>query len=190
MIKLLVVANPFPETGGNYRAMKSLSKYPLYGIKPYLILPHIDSSSYNVGIISSLLVRRVEIVGNVRFNHRNIVIRRINALLIHIIPRILSYVDLKNIPPDIDAVLSFHEVFEPLWIAYSIASRIRKSSIAILQSPPFYASKQRLEALKKAVSLYYRYVYGEDDIERVTARIYLKYLNIFDLLKTIKSGIL
>jgi len=80
-LKLLVVANPFPRTGGNYRAMKSLSEYPLYGIKPYLVLPHVDSESYNINTISSLLAQGVEIVGNVRFNHRNNVIRRINALL-------------------------------------------------------------------------------------------------------------
>jgi len=60
-LKLLVVANPFPEIGGDYRAMKSLSEYPLYGIKPYLILSHIDSRSYNINIISSLLVKGIEL---------------------------------------------------------------------------------------------------------------------------------
>jgi len=176
MIKLLVVANPFPEMGGNYRAMKSLSEYPLYGIKPYLILPHIDSRSYNVNIISSLIVKGVEIVSNVRFSHRNIVIHRINALLYPIIPRVLLYVDLKNIPSDVDAVLSFHEVFEPLWSAQFIATKMRKPFIAILQLPPLYAHKHRLRALCSALKLYY-YVCNKSGVKRVMAQLYRSVLD-------------
>ncbi|PUA31934.1 MAG: hypothetical protein B7O98_08070 [Zestosphaera tikiterensis] len=178
MLKLLAVANPFPWSGGNYRAMKSLINYPSFGIKPYLLLPSVDYESYDVNFISTLVAKGVDVVGCLGYNPKGVITARIRALLHPLIPKVLTHVNLKDLPSDVNAVLSFHEFWEALWVTQFVASKMGKPSIAVLQLPPFYASKNRLRALRQAIKIYYNSLYGSNNIKGVVTRTYLNALNM------------
>jgi len=172
LMRLLAVANPFVQHGGgSYRARKSLIEYPSHGIEPYLLIPPIDYGSYDVDTISTLVSNGVKVIGCLRHNPNNTVVRGVRNLLHLVIPRILTHVDLGNYPSDINAVLSFHEVWNTLWLTQFIALKMRKPSIAILQLPPFYASKRRLKALHQVTKIYYSYVYNGNYAKKIAAYI-------------------
>ncbi|ADM28669.1 glycosyl transferase group 1 [Ignisphaera aggregans DSM 17230] len=172
-LKLLVVVRPFPkEGGGSYRALKSLIEYPSYGIYPYLLIPPTDYDVYDFSTLSLLKTRDVKIIDFLKYYSKNIVVRRMQTLLHLAIPKIFIGIDLKKYPRNIDAVLSFHETWDALWIAYFIASKTEKTSIAILQLPPFYVSKNRQKTLYLAFKLYYNCIYGKYSIWKFLAQLH------------------
>ncbi|UNQ73122.1 glycosyltransferase family 4 protein [Infirmifilum sp. NZ] len=73
-----------------------------------------------------------------------------------------------------DAVLSWHETWDSLWLANRIASEEGNPSIAILQLPAFYALKHRVRALKVATRVYYDCLYGgiREEIRKTLAQAF------------------
>jgi len=166
-LKLFVAASPFLKGGGgNYRVLKSLIEYPSYGIYPYLLIPPTNYDIYDTSILSLLKAKDVKIIGFLKYYSKNIVVRRIQTLLHLAISKISIGIDLKKYPRNIDAVLSFHETWDALWIAHFIVSKTEKPSIAILQSLPFYVSKHRQKTLYLTVKLYYDCIYGKYNIRK------------------------
>jgi len=157
-MNLLVIANPLPATGGNYRARKSLLEYPRYGIKPYLIVPSSIQTYRSSDALLELTAKGVEIL-EVLENKAKGARRHIRNLVQFILPQFVFKVSPKVYKYEVDAVLGFHEVWEVLWLSYAVAEKLEKPSIVVLQLPPFY-KKSRLKAIKRAIKLYYDNLYG------------------------------
>jgi len=63
-VKLLVIADPFPVTGGNYRARRSLLEYPRRGIEPYLMItPLFGYDACDEGTLLELVESGVRLAG-------------------------------------------------------------------------------------------------------------------------------
>jgi len=158
-MRLLVIANPLPATGGNYRARKSLLEYPRYGIKPYLIVPFSMIQAYRDNdALLELNTKGVEILELLESRTKGIK-RHVKNLVQFILPQFVFKVSPKVYKFEVDAVLGFHEVWEVLWLSYAIAKKLEKPSVVVLQLPPFYR-KSRLKAVKKAIKLYYDNLYS------------------------------
>jgi len=157
-MRLLVIANPLPATGGNYRARKSLLEYPRYGIKPYLIVPSSIQTYHDNNALLELSTKGVEILEILESRAKGIK-RHVKNLAQFILPQFIFKVPSKVYKRDVDAVLGFHEVWEVVWLSYTIAKKLEKPSIVVLQLPPFY-KKSRLKAVKRAIELYYDNLYS------------------------------
>jgi len=181
-MKLLAVADPFPASGGGcYRARKSLASYSLYGIKPYLLIPPINQGTYDAGTILELASRGVIVLGltNVySFNSR--VLNRVRESLLPLLPRVFIHAELEKIPRDVNVVLSFHETLPSLWLASRVSSELEKPSAAVLQLPPYYVSKDRLQAIREAFKLYIDHLYGGNTVRRIIRYAYRGYYDLLD----------
>jgi len=95
-VKLLVIADPFPVTGGNYRAKRSLLEYPRRGIEPYLVVPPFEYSTYNKRTLLELIVKGIRLAKLVGFARKDFVFRHMREALYPIIPKLFLDVDLKK----------------------------------------------------------------------------------------------
>jgi len=172
-MKLIAVANPLlVGGGGTYRARKSLLNYTKHGIETHLILPIIDKKSYDEEIISELERSGVRLHGSLGSTSERIFLEKIRTALFPIIPRAFVHADLGSLPRDADVVVSLHETYDALLSTNRIASRIGKPSVAFLQLPLFYSSKKRMEAISRAIELYYDFTFGGSIIKKETALFY------------------
>jgi len=181
-MRLLVVANPFPASGGGcYRAAKSLTSYPLHGIEPYLLIPPIYYDTYDADTMLKLISGGVRILGLTGlYNPGNFVLKRIRELFYPLLPKVFIDLDPGSYPSDFHAVLSFHETWDSLWLAYFMSSRIGRPSIAVLQLPPYYASRNRLKTIREARRLNFSYVYGDSVVSNFLIYVYGSYRDILD----------
>jgi len=180
-VKLLAVANPFVSAGGGpYRAKKSLIEYPRRGIEPYLLVPPVERDFYDEREILELAVKGVKIVGFLGFTSGSLLSRRAREALYPVIPRLLIPVSVRERLMHVDVVVSFDKPLEMMWPAYFLASKLEKPAVAVLQTPAFYASKHRREAIYQAMKLHYSSVYEGSAVRKALSYAYRLYRRLLD----------
>jgi len=181
-MKLLVIADPFPGTGGNYRAKKSLLEYPRRGIEPYLVVPPFEYSAFDKRTLIELAASGVGLAEFKGFTRRGFVFRRMRELLYPVTPELFLKVDPKKFGAlDVDAVMTFHETWHSFWLCHHLASELDKPSLAVLQLPVLY-SKRRLGAIYTAMRMYFDYAYSGKPVKRSLALLYQGYRRTLDAL--------
>jgi len=179
-IKLLVVADPFPGTGGNYRAKKSLLEYPRRGIEPYLVVPSLEYSALDKRTLLELAANGVRLAEFKGFTRKNFVFRRLREILYPVTPKLFLKVDPKKFEIlNVDTIMSFHETWLSLWLCHHLASELDRPSLAVLQLPVLY-SKQRLRAIYAALRMYFDYAYSGKPAKRSLALLYQGYRRFLD----------
>jgi len=185
---ILAIANPFPRSGGGYyRAKKSLMEYRRHGVRAKLLIPPIERYVPDERTLRELMMNGVDFVGFTRITSGSLLSRRLHEFMDPLAPSLALRVNLKTIPRDIDAVVSFHEEWAPIWLSYYIGLKLEKPSAAILQLPAFYALKHRVNAIRRASKLYFDLVYGVDIVRKITSDIYSELRNTIDELVYTRS---
>jgi len=181
-LKVLAIADPFPGTGGNYRAKKSLLEYPRRGIEPYLVVPPFEYSTLDKRTLLELNARGAKLVELKGYTRRNFVFRRMRELLYPVAPNLFLKVDPKKFEAlNVDAVMTFHETWHSFWLCHHLASELGKPSLALLQLPVLY-SKPRLRAIYAALRMYFDHAYSGKPVKRSLALLYQGYRWFLDTL--------
>ncbi len=156
-MKIVVVASPFPSGGGgSYRALKSILAYPDRGIELSLVIPYGGLQHRDDEVLNKLRLKGVKVLG---YSRSRIPSRIISTYLNLLIPEVSVKIDLRRLS-DVDLVLSFHETYDALYTARKIALKFNAKSVAVLQLPPFYTFRERVENLQKAFELWFDNAYG------------------------------
>lgn len=165
--KLLVIAQPFPISGGGgLRAMRSLEAYS-ERFDVALLYNSSDPSLVNLKTLMLLAQRGVKIVGSF---HMLRAFREFDRVLG---VSFFAEVGPKLIPPMIRTrfpvrlfegsaplVMSLHECFEELYVAKRLSDVLEGKSVALLQLPPFYGSRNRYEKILAAFRLWHKALFG------------------------------
>jgi len=184
---ILAIANPFPGSGGSYRAKKSLMEYRRHGIRAKLLIPPIERYMRDERTLRELMMNGVDFVGFTRITSGSLLSRRLHEFMDPLAPNLALRVNLKTIPRDIDAVVSFHEEWDHIWLSYYIGLKLEKPSATVLQLPAFYALKHRVSAIRRASKLYFDLVYGAYIARKIVSGIYLELRNTLDELVYTRS---
>lgn len=161
---VLVVASPtLRGTGGNFRAFRSIEEYSRF-FDTYLFIPWelwsdkkflLDSSKYllhlrNLGVkfsgysyISDILYKLRKFIGTKFFEL--------------IVPMVFSGIAKLNVAlSNYDATVVLHESWDAVYSGTVLSKLFNTPSIAFLQLPPFYGSKERFQNILKALLLWRR----------------------------------
>jgi len=155
-------------------------EYHRYGIRAAILAPPIERHIYDTSIIKELSGYGVEFVGFTKVVSDSFISRHVRGLLYTLVPGLAIQMDLESIPRDVDLVMTFHEGWEYVWLAYHMGLELNVPTIAILQLPAYYALKHRVSAINYATKLYIDLVYMRDVAKKVFAHVYLGYRSILE----------
>ena len=166
---MLVVAMPFPFVGGGgLRAYRSLRRYIKYGFNIYLHLPFgiyqavIFNKEATLKHLKHLKIMGVKFAG---FSYpidiaRNLMPKRVDLYIKSILPSISPslFTGFRNVVEneEISLVMSLHEPLDSLYATIKLSERLGNvKTIALLQLPPLYGSKKRVENILTTMKIWY-----------------------------------
>ena len=164
-MKALVIANPFPASGGgSIRALKSLKAYPSKGIETYIVFPLSSILVWDNDVIKVLLNYNIRpsYMASLRIplnparplpGQASIIL----SSLIFMHKRVMKLKPLsKKMINNIDAIISFHENIDALCLLDILSNRFKYAKkIAVLQSAPIHAFKSRKKIIEKTLKMWY-----------------------------------
>jgi len=201
-INMIVVAVPFPYTGGGYRALLSIKEYKKRGINPFTVLPWGLSSQFTAQEKLFLLREGIRVHGSAtlpRIFFFHFPLRRSLAnFLVSEHPSMVKIAIDKSIAYNSHCVMSMHENLDAITTCLRISEVFSLKRIALLQLPPFYGDPQRLKSIEEARYLWLEAI--EDfgmhaswriirEIERGISRNVKRLLNDFDLILAVSKSI-
>lgn len=201
-VNMIVIAMPFPYSGGGYRALLSIKEYKRRGINPFLILPWSLSFQFTAKERLFLLREGIHVHGSAmlpRIFSFNFPLRRslANFFVSGHLPIVKIVID-RNIAYDSHCVMSMHEGVETVTTCLRIGEVFSLKRIALLQLPPFYGDPQRLKNIEEARHLWLEALESFrtralwdtlKEIERGVSRRIRQLLNSFDLILAVSKSI-
>lgn len=157
---ILVVATPFPTSGGGLRASRSINEYSKY-FDTHLLLPYgarRRQPRLQEFLFNSISRSRVTIAG---FSILPRVIEHLDDALIGRVPRTLmdsvftTTTRLKlSVQNRYRCIVSLHECIDAVYAGYISSKLFDAPAICLLQLPPFYGSRERLRNIMKSLILW------------------------------------
>jgi len=201
-VDMIIVAMPFPYTGGGYRALLSIREYRKRGINPFLVLPWSLSFRFTAQERLFLLKEGMRVYGSAtlpRIFSFHFPFRRslANFYTSRFLPAVKIEID-RDIASNSHCVMSMHENSDAITTCLRIGEVFSLKRIALLQLPPFYGDSQRLKSIEEARYLWLETI--EDfrtralwsifrEIERGISRNMKRLLNDFDLILAVSKSI-
>ncbi|MEM4503030.1 MAG: glycosyltransferase family 4 protein [Ignisphaera sp.] len=172
--KLLVVASPFPISGGgSLRALRSVNEYSRY-FNIHLYLPYGSRRYQNIGRFLGNLVRSgISIAGLSRLPK---IVSHIDRVLSGRVSKVLiDFMYIFIAKPKFFArgkygcVISLHESIDSVYAGYTLSKLFNTSAICLLQLPPFYGSKERLNNIMRSHILWRKYTISSNLVELLSS---------------------
>lgn len=201
-INIIVVALPFPYTGGGYRALLSIREYKKRGINPFLVLPWSLSFQSATQEKSFLLSEKIHVYRSAmlpRIFSINFPLRR--SLASFFVSRYLPMVRViigRDIAHNSHCVMSMHENVDAITTCLRIGELSSLKRIALLQLPLFYGDQQRLKNIEESRFLWLetmesfrmRALWGIlREVERSVSKGLKRLLNDFNLILAVSRSI-
>jgi glycosyltransferase involved in cell wall biosynthesis len=201
---LIVVASPFLTSGGGYRALVTLKEYKKRGLNPFLIIPEFKFGDFNRNIIEEL---KKNLLVDIVLASQSIRIPRIplektfRNLVAMFIPNTINIPTNREMVRKASLVISLHETFDSIVTAKEISSNLGLKRAALLQLPPFYSSKSRIQNIYKCYYMWSKVIYTHSKISsklsylitasmtKTLSRYLRKNLKKFDLLLAVSPTI-
>ncbi|MEM4868764.1 MAG: glycosyltransferase, partial [Ignisphaera sp.] len=166
--KLLVVAIPFPISGG-LRALRSISEYSRY-FDVHLYLPCGSRKYTNIGgFLDNLTRSGVSIAGLSRLPK---IVSHIDRVLSGRVSKVLIEPMYTFITKSkffawgkYGCVISLHESIDSVYAGYTLSKLFNTPAICLLQLPPFYESKERLNNIMKSHILWRKHTASSNLVE-------------------------
>ncbi|MEM1842842.1 MAG: hypothetical protein QXL19_10745 [Ignisphaera sp.] len=175
--KLLVVASPFPISGGGgLRALRSISEYSRY-FDVHLYLPCGSRKFTNIGgFLDNLTRSGVSIAGLSRLPK---IVSHIDRILSGRVPKPLiepiytfTTFTAKSkffVWSKYRCVISLHEVIDAVYAGHTLSKLFNTPAICLLQLPPFYESKERLSNIMKSYILWRKHTASSNLVELLSS---------------------
>jgi glycosyltransferase involved in cell wall biosynthesis len=166
-INMIVVAMPFPHTGGGgYRALLSLKEYSKRRINAFLVLPwtfNFYTPEKMEAYVRFLIENGINIYGNVilpKFFSSKLPLKKsiVQLLASQRLLRIKIAVNVER-KFKFHCVMAMHEVIDSISTAFKIGEIFSLKRIALLQLPPFYDHEERNKRIIEAEQLWSKIVY-------------------------------
>jgi len=175
--RVLVVASPFPISGGGLRALRSLREYVKYYdtslVIPWSSWDDKDTLRDSIVYLRGLRNLGVKLIGfsklpNILYKVRRVLSPRIFSQLIPL--TLPGMVKCEVLPRDYDAIVVLHECLDAVCTGRMLAEYFNVPSMVLLQLPPFYGSKERFLNILKALLLW-REFRSNSKVEEVILKV-------------------
>jgi len=175
---ILVVSSPSPITGGDgLRALRSIREYSKH-FQTHLFIPwelwgSKSTLKESIVYIESLRSTGVKIVG---FSQLPTAVHRLREVLGTRTHEVLLSLAIPNIAhlsigtANYNTTVVLHEYWAAVYSGYTLANLFNTPSIVLLQSPPFYGSRERFANIVKALTLW-RKLTSNTPIEKLLLEI-------------------
>jgi glycosyltransferase involved in cell wall biosynthesis len=174
-MRTLEVAGLDPKTGGGaMRAAMMISLRRRIGVEDCRTLPIDPHFYYLTNVIITKALKSCPPAGSVSVPS---IIQKIPLPLswkILLTPAKLLYrLSSRDYNPDV--VISHHETIDSLRVASLVKEYLSSKSVAILQLPPFYGDKVRLQRIQRSVGMYWQLVISTSKPSSLPDLIYYSY---------------
>jgi glycosyltransferase involved in cell wall biosynthesis len=173
-MRTLEVAGLDPKTGGAMRAAMMISLRRRVGVEDCRTLP-IDPHFYDLtNVIVTKALKSCPPVGSVSLPS---IVQKTplpSSWKILLTPAKLLYrLSSKDYNPDV--IISHHETIDSLRVASLVKEYLGSKSVAILQLPPFYGDKVRLQRIQRSLNMYWQLVISTSKPSSLPDLIYYSY---------------
>ena len=173
-MRTLEVAGLDPKTGGAMRAAMMISLRRRIGVEDCRTLPIDPHFYYLTNVIITKALKSCPPAGSVSVPS---IIQKIPLPLswkILLTPAKLLYrLSSRDYNPDV--IISHHETIDSLRVASLVKEYLSSKSVAILQLPPFYGDKVRLQRIQRSVGMYWQLVISTSKPSSLPDLIYYSY---------------
>lgn len=203
-INMIIVAMPFPHTGGGYRALLSIKEYVKRGINPLLILPWKFrlTTQEKKEDLSFLLKEGIKVYGDALlpwiFPSHLPFKRSLTNLLVSKHFSLIKIRFKENFIYKPHCVMTMHEGVDSITTCLRISEILSLKRIALLQLPPFYEDQQRVKNIEEAYRSWLEIIGGFKMnipriivrwLEKSTSKNMKQLLNSFDLILAVSKSI-
>jgi glycosyltransferase involved in cell wall biosynthesis len=209
-MSVLVVATPLPSTGGGgYRALLAMKEYKKRKINTSFILPwgalfHLQHNVHHDNKVIFELkqeltlagISKIPVISNLNFLGRG----TLSRLVVSCFPYIVKMIINDKSVGEPDCVISMHEGFDAITTAYLLGEQFSLKKVALLQLPPFYGLKNRINNIEEALLMWYKMIIPnklwrrtlfilKKNVDKVISKKIAKMLKDFNLILAVSKSI-
>jgi glycosyltransferase involved in cell wall biosynthesis len=183
----MVVSAPVSLSGGGLRAFRSIIAYAkafnTHLFLPYSCVRYFKPSGSNIVFseLKRLVAEGVHVAGYSKLNgfvhdfDRLAGVRLFKKIMPAVAPKTaMSFKFIREVRPE--AVVSLHETNDCLYIASMLSEASGCRSLALLQLPPVYGSRERVKRIYDAYMLWWRTLL-DDDLKKIMALLRSKFFD-------------